>query len=184
MIDLGIVPDRLDATIAAVRRARANGADVLVTTGGASVGEHDLVQQALRGRGHGAVVLEGGAAARPAADARPARRHARARPARQSGLGLRLRGAVPGSAAAPPRRPHRPRAAARIGGARLRALPANDERADYLRATLERRADGARSRPRFRSRTVRMLAPLAAGRLSRDSRAFAPPPKPVPLHHP
>ena len=38
-LDLGVVPDRLDATIAAVRRARAAGVDVLVTTGGASVGD-------------------------------------------------------------------------------------------------------------------------------------------------
>jgi len=35
-LDLGIIPDRLDATIAAVRRARDWGADVLVTAGGAS----------------------------------------------------------------------------------------------------------------------------------------------------
>ena len=88
--------------------ARASaGVDVLVTTGGASVGEHDLVQKALRGRRHGAVVLEGGAAPRPAADARPARRHAGARPARQSGVGLRVRRAVSGAAAPPARRPRR-----------------------------------------------------------------------------
>ena len=47
------------------------------------------------GRRARAVVLEGRAAAGPADDARAARRHARARPARQSGLGLCLRGAVP-----------------------------------------------------------------------------------------
>ncbi len=51
VIDLGIVPDNLDATIAAVRRAREEGADVLVTTGGASVGEYDLVQRALAAEG-------------------------------------------------------------------------------------------------------------------------------------
>lgn len=42
----GIVRDRLDDTIAAIRRARAN-ADLLVTLGGASVGDHDLVAKAL-----------------------------------------------------------------------------------------------------------------------------------------
>ena len=47
VIDLGIAPDQLDATVAAVRRARELGADVLVTTGGASVGEYDLVQKAF-----------------------------------------------------------------------------------------------------------------------------------------
>ena len=49
--DLGIVPDRLDETVAAVRRARELGVDVLVTTGGASVGEYDLVQQAFAAEG-------------------------------------------------------------------------------------------------------------------------------------
>ncbi|HZT18080.1 MAG TPA: gephyrin-like molybdotransferase Glp, partial [Dongiaceae bacterium] len=51
-IDLGIAPDDRDA----LRRllAGAAGADLLVTTGGASVGEHDLVQGAL-GEGGGAL---------------------------------------------------------------------------------------------------------------------------------
>ena len=40
--DFGIVGDRLDDTIAAVRRARESGADILVTSGGASVGDYDL----------------------------------------------------------------------------------------------------------------------------------------------
>src|SRR6516225_12019382 len=51
VIDLGIAPDRLDETITAVRRARAVGADVLVTTGGASVGDYDLVQKAFAAEG-------------------------------------------------------------------------------------------------------------------------------------
>ena len=51
VIDLGLAPDRLDETIAAVRRAREAAADVLVTTGGASVGEYDLVQQAFAAEG-------------------------------------------------------------------------------------------------------------------------------------
>jgi molybdopterin molybdotransferase len=51
VIDLGIVPDRLAETAAAVRRARDLGADVLVTSGGASVGDYDLVQKALAAEG-------------------------------------------------------------------------------------------------------------------------------------
>ena len=47
IIDLGIARDTIDDTVAAIRRAVDANADVLVTTGGASVGEHDLVQQAL-----------------------------------------------------------------------------------------------------------------------------------------
>jgi molybdopterin molybdotransferase len=51
VIDLGIAPDRLDDTIAAVRRARELGVDVLVTTGGASVGDYDFVQKAFAAEG-------------------------------------------------------------------------------------------------------------------------------------
>src|SRR5262249_23085129 len=51
VIDLGIVPDRVEATVAAVDRAASERADVLVTSGGASVGDYDLVQQSLAVRG-------------------------------------------------------------------------------------------------------------------------------------
>ncbi len=46
-IDLGIAIDELKATQAAISRAHDAKADVLVTLGGASVGDYDLVQQAL-----------------------------------------------------------------------------------------------------------------------------------------
>lgn len=46
---LGIVPDRMDALRA--RIAEARDADVLVTLGGASVGDHDLVAPALEQEG-------------------------------------------------------------------------------------------------------------------------------------
>ncbi|HEV7433817.1 MAG TPA: gephyrin-like molybdotransferase Glp [Pseudorhizobium sp.] len=51
VLDLGIVPDRSDAITAAVEMARAADVDVLVTLGGASVGDHDLVQSTLKGAG-------------------------------------------------------------------------------------------------------------------------------------
>jgi molybdopterin molybdotransferase len=51
VIDLGIVADKLEDTVAAVRRAKAINADVLVTTGGASVGDYDLVQSAFTAEG-------------------------------------------------------------------------------------------------------------------------------------
>ncbi len=47
--NLGILPDDLKAITRAIRRAR--GADILITTGGASVGEHDYVQDALKASG-------------------------------------------------------------------------------------------------------------------------------------
>ncbi len=46
-IDLGIALDSLDALEEATGRARAAEVDVLVTLGGASVGDYDLVQKAL-----------------------------------------------------------------------------------------------------------------------------------------
>ena len=48
-MDLGIVPDRIEDIVRALEQARS--ADVLLTLGGASVGKHDLVQDALRNIG-------------------------------------------------------------------------------------------------------------------------------------
>jgi molybdopterin molybdotransferase len=51
VIDLGIAADTLDATTSGIRRARDVGADILITTGGASVGDHDLVKRSLDAEG-------------------------------------------------------------------------------------------------------------------------------------
>src|SRR6266581_8394662 len=50
-IDLGIAADTVDATTDGIRRARDCGADILITTGGASVGDHDLVKRSLEAEG-------------------------------------------------------------------------------------------------------------------------------------
>lgn len=50
-IDLGIAADDTGALRDAVGRARTAGADLLVTLGGASVGDHDFVQAALGAEG-------------------------------------------------------------------------------------------------------------------------------------
>ncbi|HMF67991.1 MAG TPA: gephyrin-like molybdotransferase Glp [Phyllobacterium sp.] len=50
-IDLGIAEDRLEALSDALDEAVAAKADILVTLGGASVGDHDLVQPALAAKG-------------------------------------------------------------------------------------------------------------------------------------
>ena len=50
VIDLGIVPDRLDATRAALREA-ASRADLIVTSGGVSVGEEDHLRPAVQAEG-------------------------------------------------------------------------------------------------------------------------------------
>jgi len=49
--DLGIVPDRLDATRAALRQA-AQHHDLIVTSGGVSVGEEDHLKPAAQAEGH------------------------------------------------------------------------------------------------------------------------------------
>ena len=47
VIDLGIARDDMGSLASAFATARHEGADLLVTLGGASVGDHDLVQRAL-----------------------------------------------------------------------------------------------------------------------------------------
>ncbi len=49
--DLGIVPDRLEATREALRRAAA-GHDLILSSGGVSVGEEDHVKPAVQAEGH------------------------------------------------------------------------------------------------------------------------------------
>ncbi|RST87845.1 molybdopterin molybdenumtransferase MoeA [Aquibium carbonis] len=50
-LDLGIAPDDRDAISAAIDRALDVGADIIVTSGGASVGDHDLVRDVLASKG-------------------------------------------------------------------------------------------------------------------------------------
>jgi molybdopterin molybdotransferase len=51
VLDLGIVPDDRKLIAAALRRALDARADILVTLGGASVGEYDLVREVLTAEG-------------------------------------------------------------------------------------------------------------------------------------
>jgi len=51
VIDLGIARDTMEETTAAIRRARELKVDILITTGGASVGDHDVVKDALEAEG-------------------------------------------------------------------------------------------------------------------------------------
>ncbi|MGY2988820.1 molybdenum cofactor synthesis domain-containing protein [Bradyrhizobium sp. USDA 4508] len=119
-VDLGVAADTVEATTAGIRRAREAGADVLITTGGASVGDHDLVKRSLEAEGVEMAFWR--IAMRPAQadDAWPARRDAGDRPAGQSGVVLCLRLPVPGAvdsgaerpesdSSSPRERPARPR---------------------------------------------------------------------------
>jgi molybdopterin molybdotransferase len=159
VVDLGIAPDRLDATVAAVRRARESGADLLVTSGGASVGDYDLIQQALAAEGLALsfwkVALRPG---RPMMHGRLGGMHVLGLPGNPvsafvcSVLFLQpLIRRLAGDQDVEPR----------IESAVLGCdLPENDERADYLRATLTPGPDGPVATP-FPEQDSSMLVPLA-----------------------
>jgi molybdopterin molybdotransferase len=139
--DLGIVPDRLTETAAAVRRARDIGADILVTSGGASVGDYDLVQKALAAEGLALsfwkVALRPG---RPMMHGRLGAMHVLGLPGNPvSAYVCGVLFLVPLIRRLAGRNDVEPMLEiARLGC----ALPQNDERADYLRATLSPGADG------------------------------------------
>ena len=160
-IDLGIAPDRLEETAAAVRRARDLGADILVTSGGASVGDYDLVQKALAREGLALsfwkVALRPG---RPLMHGRLGTMHVLGLPGNPVSayvcavlflvpLIRRLTGRADVEPAPEP---------ALLG----RDLPENDERADYLRATLASSSDGMPIATPAPLQDSSMLVPLAA----------------------
>jgi molybdopterin molybdotransferase len=172
VIDLGIAPDRLDATVAAVRRARALDVDVLVTTGGASVGDHDLVQKAFAAEGMALsfwkVALRPG---RPLMHGRMGRAGAAGgvnAPAQMDVLGLpgnpvsafvcALLFLVPLLRRLAGRHDLGPDTESATLG---RALPQNDERTDYMRADLTLSSDGIPIVTPFEPQDSSMLAPLA-----------------------
>jgi len=141
VIDLGIVPDRVEDTVAAVRSARSLGADILVTCGGASVGDHDLVQKSLAAEGLALSFWK--VALRPG------------RPVMHGRLGDMQVLGLPGNPVSSyvcallflvpliRRLAGRTDLSAATESALLGAdLPANDERMDFLRATLAPGRDG------------------------------------------
>jgi molybdopterin molybdotransferase len=159
VVDLGLVEDKLEPTIAAVRTAREGAVDILVTTGGASVGEYDLVHKAFAAEGMDLSFWK--VAMRPG------------RPLMHGRLGGMQVLGLPGNPVSayvcaflflvPLIR--------RMGGRRDLAmptdsavlgadLPENDERADYLRATVRDSAEGPIATP-FAIQDSSMMAPLA-----------------------
>jgi molybdopterin molybdotransferase len=174
IVDLGIAPDRLPETVAAIRTASASGAAILVTSGGASVGDYDLVQQALAGEGLALsfwkIAMRPG---RPMLHGRLGAMHVLGLPGNPVSayvcaflflvpLIRRLTGRtdiaqVPESAV--------------LGG----DLPENDERADYLRATLANGPDGRQVATALPVQDSSMLAPLSAADCLLIREAHAPP---------
>jgi molybdopterin molybdotransferase len=159
VVDLGIAPDQLDATIAAVRRARDAGADLLVTSGGASVGDYDLVQQALAAEGLALsfwkVALRPG---RPMMHGRLGGMHVLGLPGNPvSAFVCSVLFLIPLIRRRAGRADVEPRIESAVLGC---DLPENDERADYLRADLTQGPDGPVATP-FSQQDSSMLVPLA-----------------------
>ncbi len=162
-VDLGIAADTIEATTHGIRRARNSGADILITSGGASVGDHDLVKQSLE--------AEGVAMAFWRIAMRPGKpmMHGRLGGMRVIGLPgnpvssyvcaflflVPLIRALSGRAAI-----HHVRETALLG----RDVIANDQREDYLRARLEERADGALIATPVNHQDSSLLGNLAAAR--------------------
>ena len=172
-IDLGIATDTVEATTRGIRRARDSGADILITTGGASVGDHDLVKQSLEAEG--VTIAFWRIAMRPG------------KPMMHGRLGaLRVIG-LPGNPVSayvcgflflvPLIRAlsgrtdiHHTHETALLG----HDVAANDMREDYLRARLERSADGTLIATPVNHQDSSLLANLAAAQALVIRAPFAP----------
>jgi molybdopterin molybdotransferase len=172
-LDLGIAGDTVEATTHAIRRARDSGADILITTGGASVGDHDLVKPSLE--------AEGVAMAFWRIAMRPGKpmMHGRLGDMRVIGLPgnpvssyvcaflflVPLIRALSGRAVI-----HHARETALLG----RDVNANDQREDYLRARLDTRDDGALIATPVNHQDSSLLGDLAAAQALLIRAPFAP----------
>jgi molybdopterin molybdotransferase len=142
-----------------IARDRVEDADVLVTSGGASVGEHDLVQRALASEGldlsFWRVALRPG---RPMMHGRLGGMQVLGLPGNPvSSYVCAFLFLVPLLRKLAGRADTEPKSEpARLG----RDLPENDERADYLRATLEPGRDGPVATP-LPAQDSSLMAPLA-----------------------
>lgn len=159
VLDLGLVPDQHDAIIAAVRRAEMAGADVLVTIGGASVGDHDLVQSALTAAG---MVLDFWKIAmrpgKPLMVGRLGAMHVLGLPGNPvSSMVCSLLFLEPliGKLA------HQPLPKRHVAITTATALAANDQRQDYLRAKIVSQDDGTLVAEAFSKQDSSMMNVLA-----------------------
>ena len=164
VLDLGIAKDTLDDLVARIGGALDKGADLIVTTGGASVGDHDLVKPAMEHFGFtfsfvkiamrpgkpvmfGKAVIGGkqrrflGLAGNPVSSLVSS--HIFMRPL------IRLLGGQDAKTVEP------------VTGELETSLPENDEREDYMRATARRDGDGKLLVMPFPRQDSSMLATLS-----------------------
>ena len=173
VVDLGIAADTIAATAQGIRQAREAGADILITMGGASVGDHDLVKRSLENEGTAMAFWR--IAMRPG------------KPMMHGRLGAMRVIGLPGNPVSsyvcgflflvPLIRAlsgrdtiHHVREAAVLG----RDLAANDQREDYLRAYLETRDDGTLIAVPVSHQDSSLLGNLAAARVLVIRPPFAP----------
>src|SRR4051794_22791837 len=173
VVDLGIAADTIAATADGIRRARELEADILITMGGASVGDHDLVKRSLEAEGTAMAFWR--IAMRPG------------KPMMHGRLGAMRVIGLPGNPVssyvcaflfmAPLIRAlsgrtdvHNPTEAAVLG----RDVAANDVREDYLRARIEERADGILVATPVDRQDSSLLGNLAAARALLIRSPFAP----------
>jgi molybdopterin molybdotransferase len=157
--DLGIVNDTLQATVTAIRDARGLAADILVTTGGASVGDYDLVQKAFAAEGMDLsfwkIAMRPG---RPLMHGRLGGMHVLGLPGNPvSSYVCSFLFLVPLIRRMSGRDDLVPPVESAVLGI---DLPANDERADYLRARLKVGSDALVATP-FPVQDSSMMVPLA-----------------------
>lgn len=158
--DFGIVRDTMEETVTAIRKARASDADILVTTGGASVGDYDLIQPALAAEGLALSFWK--VAVRPGKPLLSGRLGAMrvlgvpGNPVSAFVCGLLF--LVPLVRALSGRADVEPVPEPAILG---RDLPENDERADYLRAELAQDSQGRCIATPFPLQDSSMMVPLA-----------------------
>ena len=172
-VDLGVAADTVTDTTDGIRRAREADADILITIGGASVGDHDLVKQSLHAEGMAMAFWR--IAMRPG---KPMM-HGRLGAMRVIGLpGNPVSSYVCGFLFMVPliralsgRTDVHHRAEAAL---LARDLPANDVREDYLRARLEEREDGLLVATPVDNQDSSLLANLAAARALVIRSPFAP----------
>ena len=173
VVDLGIAADTVAATAQGIRRARELEADILITMGGASVGDHDLVKQSLEAEGTTMAFWR--IAMRPG------------KPMMHGRLGAMRVIGLPGNPVSsyvcgflflvPLIRAlsgrdtiHHRREGAELG----RDLAANDQREDYLRARLEEREDGTLIAVPVNHQDSSLLGNLAAAQALVIRPPFAP----------
>jgi len=173
VIDLGVAADTVEATTSGIRHAREAQADILVTTGGASVGDHDLVKASLEAERVQMAFWQ--IAMRPG------------KPMMHGRLGTMRVVGVPGNpvssyvctmlfvvplirALSGRLSVHHRREAALLG----RDVGANDAREDYLRARLEERADRTLIATPVNHQDSSLLANLAVSRALVIRPPFAP----------